>query len=194
MENIKQKDEITLKITQRDKIYLTVIAVLIVVLIVLAIVLPRPYKVVEVEKPVDRYIYQEVYPTNAAYIISKESAVYDELNHNYIDTNGQEYTIPEKYNLLDTGRFKQMSVITSVGGGDIEMTYETKLDETIAGEFVKDVGDGLFGIDVVITSENMKLAVDSFRTNISSLGYSNKYVLKVVFENAVVRYLVTFVE
>lgn len=194
MENTKQKDEITLKITKKDKIYISIIAVLLVAIVVLAIVLPRPYRVVEVEKPVDRIVYQEVYPTETAYIISKDSALYDSVNHNYIDTNGQEYTILEKYNLIDTGRFKEMSIVTNIDDAEIQMLYETKFDKELSKEFVKDVGDGMFGIDIVITSENMKAACDTFKDSISSFAYSNRYVLKVVFEKAVVNYLVTYVE
>lgn len=194
MEQNKQIGGINFKFTNRDKIYLCIISVLLVTIIILAIVLPRPYKTVEVEKPVDNYIYQKVYDTKKVYIISTESALYDEVNHNYIDTDDNVYTILQRFTLLDTGAFKNMSVTVYIDTGESTSTYKRQLTEDLSAEFVKDVGNGAFGIDVFVTSENMKTVATTLRQDISALGYGQSYLLNIQFENAVLNYIVTYVE
>ena len=191
MEQNLSKNETNIKITKRDKIYLSIIAVLIVAIVVLAIVLPRPYKIVEVDKPIDNYIYQKVYDTKKVYIISEDSLLYDE---NYVDTDGQEYTILEKFSLIDTGALKNATATVVIDIGGTESTYKLKLSESLIKEFVKNVGDGVLGTDIIISSSSMKSLDSVIRECISDLSYSQSYLLSFEFEDVIANYIVTYVK
>ncbi len=194
MEQNKLEKEISIKFTNRDKLYLSIIAVLILAIVILAIVLPRPYKTVTVEKPVDNYVYQKVYETQKVYIISTDSVFYDDVNPNYIDSDGNEYTILERFSFVDTGALKNMSVTVYIDSNDMVGTNQKKLNETLCAEFVQGIDNGMFGIDVFITSENMKDLADFLRQDNPDLDFGQKYLLKIEFENLVLNFIVTYVE
>ncbi|MBQ7466737.1 MAG: hypothetical protein IJS74_01545 [Clostridia bacterium] len=192
MEN-NSKDEITIKITRRDKIYLSIIAALLVAIVVLAIVLPRPYKTVEVEKSVEKLVYKDKYHTEKVYIIGKDNPIYHDGETEF-DVDGKTYTVLEKYSFLDTGAFVKAVFIANITSDDVQSTYEINLSEALTDEFIKDVGDSWFGIDVLITSENMKAVTDILKESITGLEYSQTYRLNVEFEDAVASFIIDYIE
>ena len=187
------KDEITIKITGRDKIYLSIIAALLAIIVILAIVLPRPYKTVEVEKPVEKLIYKDKYKTEKVYIIGKDNPLFQDGETEY-EISGKTYTTIEKFTFLDAGSFVKASFVTGVTNDDVQSTYEINLSDALVDEFIKDVGDSWFGIEVLITSENMKAITDVLKESINGLEYSQTYRLNVEFEDAVASFIIDYIE
>lgn len=192
MENA-QNGEFSIKFTNRDKIYLSVIAVLLVAIVILAIVLPRPYKIVEVEKPVEKIVEVKAFDTQTVYIVGKDYPDFHDGDES-VDINGREYTILEKFNLHDTGAFvKAVFIVTTTSDG-VESTFEITLLKTLTDEIVVDMGSSADGIDVYITSDNMKDITDIVKQSLTGLSYSHTYLLKLEFEDAVATYKINYID
>ena len=193
MEVKKKKNEWSFKITNRDKIYWSIIAVLLATIIVLAIVLPRPYRVVEVEKQVVEYVYRDVHRENY-YIISKENPLYNDGDSS-VDVEGQEYSVLERYSLIDCGTFKSaIFVVQLTNNNQVISTIEQAIDETLINEFVNDIGSASMGVDIIISSENMKSLTDAWKENLPFQYQQLSYMFKFEFQKAVVQIAVDYVE
>ena len=192
MEN-SQNGEFSIKFTNRDKIYVSIIAVLFVAIVILAIVLPRPYKIVEVEKPVEKIVEVKAFDTKTVYIVGKAYPYYNDGDES-VDINGREYTILEHFNLLDTGAFVKATFIVTTASDGAESTFEIQLSKTLTDEIVVDMGNSADGIDIYITSDNMQDITDIVKQSITGLSYSHTYLLKLEFEDAVATYRINYID
>ena len=149
MEN--KEDNIVVNISKKDKLYFSIIAVLILVIVALAIVLPRPYKVVEIEKPVYQTVYKHVYDTQQIYIINQTSPLYKE-GIDYIDAEGNEYKLSYSNSYIDTGAIQKVYVTFEMieNFSISKKTLELKSD-TI-NLLVENSGEGIFGIKINFNS------------------------------------------
>lgn len=181
------KDTLTINITRRDKIYFSIIAILVVAIIILAICLPRPYRVVEVEKPVivEQNVY--VYPTENSYIINPNSALYDNVNENYI-LGEDEYIKTEvfEYHDLDVLEHAQVSVLND----GQTVTYGLKNELMLQLVQKKTTS---FATNIVVSSELMQAVSSMFEAEQIALAVNEEFLFEITFENAKVNLIVSYI-
>ena len=189
-----EEDVIKINITRKDKIYLSIIAVLVLACVCLAIVLPRPYKVVEVEKPVYETVYQKVYDTKNLYLINPTSALYDETS-GYTDDFGNEYVPSYENSYLDTGNLRGVNVSVKVLEGSSEIVKTIALEESIANLIVLNSSFNEFGVNIyfdtsILNSIN-NIFIEALQDKKSNpLDY---YLFEIEFEKAVMNFVVCYI-
>lgn len=189
-----EEDVIKINITRKDKIYLSIIAVLVLACVCLAIVLPRPYKLVEVEKPVYETVYQKVYDTKNLYLINPTSALYDETS-GYTDAFGNEYVPSYENSYLDTGNLRSVNVSVKVIEGSSEIVKTIALEESIANLIVLNSSFNEFGVNIyfdtsILNSIN-NIFIEALQDKKSNpLDY---YLFAIEFERAVMNFVVCYI-
>ena len=189
-----EEDVIKINITRKDKIYLSIIAVLVLACVCLAIVLPRPYKLVEVEKPVYETVYQKVYDTKNLYLINPTSALYDETS-GYTDAFGNEYAPSYENSYLDTGNLRGANVSVKVLEGSSGIVKTIALEESIANLIVLNSSFNEFGVNIyfdtsILNSIN-NIFIEALQDKKSNpLDY---YLFVIEFERAVMNFVVCYI-
>lgn len=189
-----EEDVIKINITRKDKIYLSIIAVLVLACVCLAIVLPRPYKLVEVEKPVYETVYQKVYDTKNLYLINPTSALYDETS-GYTDAFGNEHATSYENSYLDTGNLRGVNVSVKVLEGSSEIVKTIALEESIANLIVLNSSFNEFGVNIyfdtsILNSIN-NIFIEALQDKKSNpLDY---YLFVIEFERAVMNFVVCYI-
>ena len=181
-------------LTKKDKVYISIIAVLVCVCIVLAIVLPRPYKVVKVETPVYETKYQQVYETEKAYLISSTSTLYNQSINGYNDGENL-YVSSFAKEYLGTGNLKDIKVSVKVSEAGVDVLKTLTLNSTLSSAVVQNANINSFGIKVEITSQIMQIINSDF-VNMLGEKKSNPldyYLFEISFEKAIVNVVVAFI-
>ena len=187
------KETFIIRITKRDKVYLSIIFCLVFSIICMAICLPRPYKVVETEVPV--YVPQErrVYETKNVYIITTNSNLYDEETGYYQDINDNKYMLSFEENIIDSGDLEDLQVsINRVENG--KNTKKTiKLENAIKNLIV--FNDTGFGLTIKINQFIMLNIKNIFNTNLgaNTIFIKDDFLLEFKFEKAEVNIIVSFI-
>ena len=189
-----EEDVIKINITRKDKIYLSIIAVLVLACVCLAIVLPRPYKLVEVEKPVYETVYQKVYDTKNLYLINPTSALYDETS-GYTDAFGNEYATSYENSYLDTGKLRSVNVSVKVLEGSSEIVKTIVLEESIANLIVLNSSFNEFGVNIYFDTSILNSINNIFffflqDKKSNPLDY---YLFEIEFERAVMNFVVCYI-
>ena len=197
MEVKNKKKEWVFKITNRDKIYWSIITVLLATIVVLAIVLPRPYRLTEADKQfvVDRNVYSGSYN-----IISKDNPLYDE-GESSVQLGDKEYTILEKCAIVDAGTLKSARFKVNITGTNTNITIEQAIDSELVNEFIKNNNKAAFGVDLIVSSENIKSLTEAWKGSdedaytYRTLHYDNMtYILMFEFQKAITQIMVDYVE
>lgn len=181
------KETLTINITRRDRIYISIIAVLVVAVLVLAICLPRPYKTVEVEKPVVVKQNVYVYPTEHTYIINPNSALYDSVNQNYI-LSGDEYIKTEVFEYDDLDDCKQVQVSVIDNGQTITLGLENELVLQLVQKPTTS-----FSTNIVVSSELMNAVSLMFEARGIQLAVNEEFLFEIVFEESKVNIIVSYI-
>lgn len=188
------KDKITIEITKKDKIYLSVIFALVCLTVCLAICLPRPYKFIEKEVVVYTPQHIKVYETETCHIISPMNTLYDSVNGYYEDANNNKYVIGFEKTYVETGKFNgaEVSVITDQNGVDNKHTIE--LTEALTELFVFDKSQNGFGVKISLDYYIMQNVENLFKTNLGAdkIDILQDYLFSFNFENAEVYIIVSF--
>jgi len=187
-------DKITIEITKKDKVYLSIILVLVCAIVCLAICLPRPYKVVEVEKPVYEKVYQKVYKTEQVYIISPSNSLYDEVTNSYTDANQNIYVSGVTNNYVDTGVLIESKVSLMVDNQGIEEKKEIKLSNTLQELLVKGSNNYDFGVDIEINYNLMANIKNLFIAQVGEVNVNvlDSYLFEFSFNQAKVNIIVNY--
>lgn len=189
---MKDKDTIVVNITKKDKVYLSIIGVLILIVIALCIVLPRPYKFIEVETPVYEKVYRDVYQTEKVYLISTTSVLYDDLVP-YVDSKGNEYKTIFTKNYIDTGSMLSASVSLKIDLGQGEEIKKLTIDENLI-DVILDYESPEFGVDVKFSSAIMSSVLTIFENLLNKeLNVKDNFLFEFSFENAKVNAVVSYI-
>lgn len=189
-----EEDVIKINITRKDKIYLSIIAVLVLACVCLSIVLPRPYKVVEVEKPVYETVYQKVYDTKNLYLINPTSALYDETS-GYTDAFGNEYATSYENSYLDTGNLRSVNVSVKVIEGSSEIVKNISLEESIANLIVLNSSFNEFGVNIYFDTSILNSINNIFIEALQDKKSNplDHYLFEIEFEKAVMNFVVCYI-
>lgn len=191
---MEDKDKFVINLTKKDKIYISIIFVLVCACFVLAIVLPRPYKIVEVEKPVYETAYQKVYDTNNVYLISTTSSLYNDEVKGYDDGNNF-YGLAYSKNYIDTGDLLNIKVSVKVNEAGVENVKTITLDRVSASLIVKNANISAFGVNIEITSSIMQ-TINTYFVKMLGENKSNPldyYLFEISFKSAVVNTVVAYI-
>ena len=188
----KQEDSIVVNITKKDKLYLSIIGILLIIIVALAVVLPRPYKIVEVEKPIYQTVYKHVYDTKQIYIISSTSALYD-ANQNYIDANGNEYKLTSNKAYIDTGKVENAYVSVEVYESSTLVKKKVQISKESVDLIVIGEGSGSFGIEITFSSSVLDVIEQEVKA-IVDIDIISCYLFEFEFEGAKINYIVNYIK
>lgn len=187
-----KNDKVVINITKKDKVYLSVILALTILCLCLAIILPRPYKTVEVNTPVYEKIYQKVYETKNIYIMNPSNILFDQENNSYEDINHNVYGSVIVNNYIDTGAVKEIKVSVMVGNGTSSQKKVFKLGAEMVNFIVSNNIYNEFGVDVRISATLMENIKNGMAENSIETGVLDNYLFEIEFERAVVNYIVAY--
>jgi len=180
-----------ISITRKDKVYISIIAVLVALCMVLAIVLPRPYKIVEVDKPRDVPVYQTVYETKHAYLLSPSNSKYD---GEAVDDDGNVYYLEYNNLIVDAGKVNSIKVSLMIDGVNGKEKKPIKLGENLVELITEDNIAHDFGVNIMIDSYIMETIKTAFADNVGAdkLTVHDHYLFEIEFEYAKVNILVAY--
>lgn len=182
---------LNITITRKDKIYASIIAVLVCLCVVLAIVLPRPYKIVEVDKPRDVPVYQTVYETKYAYLLSPSNSEYDGEAK---DDDGNVYYLEYKNLIVDAGSVSNIKVSLMIDGINGKEKKTITLNDNLVELITDDNISHDFGVNIMIDGYMMDTIKTTFANNVGvdKLTILDHYLFEIEFEYAKVNILVAY--
>lgn len=180
-----------ISITRKDKVYISIIAVLVALCMVLAIVLPRPYKIVEVDKPRDVPVYQTVYETKHAYLLSPSNSEYD---GEAVDEDGNVYYLEYNNLIVDAGRVSNIKVSLMIDGINGKEKKTITLNDNLVELITDDNISHDFGVNIMIDSYIMETIKTAFADNVGAdkLTVHDHYLFEIEFEYAKINILVAY--
>ena len=190
------KEKIVIEITKKDKVYLSVIGVLIAAIICLAICLPRQYKFVDKEVVVYQDKQVKVYETEKLYLISPLNSLYNASLGYYEDFDGNKYVSGYNQTYVGTGKLEKViaSVIVDEAGIDVKKPME--IIEALVEAFVEDKSQNGFGVEVNLDYYIMKNIRERFIGLLGEgkVGELDNYLIELKFETAEINLLVSFLD
>lgn len=182
-----EKDIVTININRKDKIYISIIAVLVVAIIVLAICLPRPYKIVEVEKTNNVIEYIEKEPTKKANIINPNSPLFDSLSNSYV-LEGKTYLSSTTFKYIDVGEFEkaQFSLMLNNNKTTFDLQPELRLQLVRQNALS-------FETEIVVSGYLMEALKTYLTASGVETAFNEQYLFELDFTNSRIEIIVNFI-